>query len=211
MKYLKRDIVFILLFQILASILVFIETAHSKENWLCTDTPSQRQGGAIYACGIGVGETETLARLDAFDNSKIEFERICEASADCREHKVVAQPERTTCDHENGTYKCYRLTIFLIEKPEPTKDKKVVEFEPYKYEEKGPILKKGMSKKDVLKYFGEPNDIKKYAILPGEPEHMMLFYEGPLCSSRTFCSLTIYQGKLDSWKDIGPAYTEDLK
>jgi len=87
------------------------------QTWFCTEESSRREKGQISACGVGAGTTEDQARLDAANHAKAEFDHICNASSDCKDHEVFVEPRRTTCEQERGGFKCYRLIVYLIGKP----------------------------------------------------------------------------------------------
>lgn len=86
----------------------------ASDEWMCSESASQRDGNIVSACGTGIGADEGQARLAAFDNAKAEFDRICGSSSDCGNHKYVAEPKRTTCGQEGSHYKCYRLVLYAI-------------------------------------------------------------------------------------------------
>lgn len=65
-------------------ILLFPIYAVAAEQWICVEASSQKQGKVISACGIGMGKNENEARLNAFDNAKTEFQRVCLSSDDCK-------------------------------------------------------------------------------------------------------------------------------
>lgn len=94
--------------------LVLVSTVFAAENWLCTTESSQARGNQVFSCGIGYGRDEDAARTKAFESAKSEFNRLCEISSNCRGRTVSVDPKRTTCDGENGKYKCYRLIVFTI-------------------------------------------------------------------------------------------------
>lgn len=94
--------------------LFFSVNASAIDSWLCLEESSQREGNTIRSCGIGSGKDENAARLDALDNAKEEFNRICDSSSDCKNHEVRAIPQRTTCERDSGQYRCYRLIVYAI-------------------------------------------------------------------------------------------------
>ncbi len=87
---------------------------HAQDQWLCTEEASQRHNDTIFACGVGSGADEGEARLAAFDNSKAEFNRICDSSSDCAGHKITTLPRRTSCELVGSLIKCYRLILYTI-------------------------------------------------------------------------------------------------
>lgn len=95
--------------------LFFLEDIHAADNWLCKEESSQRSGNSIQSCGIGKGESEDVARVNAFENSKKEFTLVCDNSDDCIGRKVSISPQRTSCEPtKNGEFICYRLVNFTI-------------------------------------------------------------------------------------------------
>lgn len=89
-------------------------SAFAAEDWLCTEESSERRGNQVYACGVGQGPMESLARYNALLHAKREFYELCNISADCKDHKILAEAKRTSCLHRKG-YKCYRLVVFTIQ------------------------------------------------------------------------------------------------
>lgn len=103
-------------------ILFFLMVSTAKaDQWLCTEAASQRSGDTIKSCGVGTGSDEAQARAQALDYAKHEFKSICEASSDCVNHYVTAQPMRTACSKEDGIYSCQRLVVFTIHGAVPEK------------------------------------------------------------------------------------------
>lgn len=87
----------------------------ANADWLCTEEASQRRDNSILACGVAVASNEDQARHQAFNNSQAEFNRVCNASDDCKGHQVKAIPQRTSCTETDEGYRCYRLVEFTIE------------------------------------------------------------------------------------------------
>lgn len=96
------------------ALLLFFSTAFASENWLCTSQASQVQGDKVLACGVGHGADEDRARAKAFISSQAEFNRLCNASTNCKGKTVSIEPKRTTCDQEGSQWKCYRLLVFTV-------------------------------------------------------------------------------------------------
>ena len=92
----------------------FVSSAFAVEDWLCKEVASQRSGNLIKSCGVGIGADENEARATAFENAKKEFGRVCTISSDCRGRSITVQPERTSCEKDQGKCKCYRLIVFSI-------------------------------------------------------------------------------------------------
>ena len=205
-------------------ILTLIVSSESiaADSWLCTEASSQRHGDSILACGIGNGKDENTARLTGFDNSKIEFDRICKSSDDCRNHNITVQPERTSCEKENGTYKCYRLIVFTIGpvaettgnyssknlKTNDSPDK----FEPFVYEKtlQYPKVKRGMAKKDLLAQFGVPVSTVDIHF-PDWSDGLDFRYKGKMCVDDYVCHVKVRKDEVHDWSDIKPIYSGDLE
>jgi len=96
-----------------ALILFFISaTSFSKESWLCTSESSQIENDRVLACGIGEALTEGAARKQAFNSAKAEFNHVCDVNTFCGAHKYAVEPKRTTCEHLEVGWKCYRLVVY---------------------------------------------------------------------------------------------------
>jgi hypothetical protein len=209
--------------------------AAAADNWLCTQEASQRKGSVILSCGIGSGADENAARLSAFDAAKAEFAKICSVSDDCKNHLISAQPRRTACEqNEPNVYRCYRLIEFDIgqtaktendwtssvsTKPDakPTMGTIVSDhpdnFQPFSYEQIAnlPKVRRGMSKKKLLEAFGVPRSVSNYDSAEGPPIQQMAF-TGSMCLYQdSLCFVTVRAGKVESWDNFKPIYTEDLK
>lgn len=89
--------------------------ALSKEKWFCTDDQAMRSANTLSICGVGTAENEGWARKRSLDNAVNEFQVMCELSSDCKQHKIVVDPKRSTCFKEEGKFTCHRLFIFTIE------------------------------------------------------------------------------------------------
>lgn len=182
--------------------------------WLCTEASSQRRGSSVYSCGVGIGKDENAARLNAFDNAKSEFKRICSASDDCKGHNITVSPERTSCDKNSDSYKCYRLIVFTIGEPSKNKDSAIAQEAPEKFEAfraesiaNLPKVKKGMTKKELFEAFGKPDSMGEYWT-----DSYNAHYHGDVCESKwTPCSVSITKGRVDSYSNINVIYTTDLE
>lgn len=87
----------------------------SADDWICKEESSMVKGNTIKACGVGTDKDENEARTQAFNNAKAEFDRVCNASDNCKDHEVTVEPKRTTCDSDNGQTKCYRMVEFTFD------------------------------------------------------------------------------------------------
>ncbi len=65
-------------------------------------------------CQAAISTKKKIAPDLAFENSKIEFDRVCAASDDCRNYKVQADPKRTMCKKTPDGFRCHRLINFEI-------------------------------------------------------------------------------------------------
>src|SRR5262249_21480057 len=91
-------------------IMTLIASKVNAEGWFCHEGSSKRNGNVIEACGISrgyVAEKEDLAREEAFNNAKKEFDNICDLSSDCKDKNVSLRPMRTECVLENARLTCY--------------------------------------------------------------------------------------------------------
>lgn len=196
----KKALAFLIL---LSPMLAETDSSGAETSWLCTEEASQRLENSIMSCGIGTGKDENQARLNAFDQAKNEFNKICDTSVDCRKHEISAEPRRTTCQQDGKGFKCYRLVAFYIAKAQvSSKDASASNFKTMNGNTK---LTRGMSKKDLVAKFGTPISIgdlgtqKKLYGYSGE----MCNYEGQLCFVR------VKNGKVQSWSDFKVIYSQD--
>lgn len=185
----------------------------AEENWLCVEASSTRDGNVIQSCGIGRGPDENSARLRAFDNAKIEFDKVCESSDDCKGHEVTVKPERTSCSKAGQDFKCYRLIVFTISEREKVVPKR--EGQPYQFnstnknvDNRYPKVKVGMKKGELLKLFGPPMSIKS-SFIKGRtiPFYM---YIGEMCDYTKVCGVHVLNGKVISIHDFNPLNTDQL-
>jgi len=196
-------------------ILIFIlgTMAAASDQWLCTEAASQRYGNVISSCGIGVGNDENSARLAAFDNAKIEFQRICENSDDCRDHQINIEPKRTACQDKGGHYKCYRMVEFSIKDEKPITPiaalKASLPQTTKASEQKIAKIKPGMMKAEILSNLGPPENVDQEVRMPHASfwgvKGVIFQYSGSLCSSSSYtvpmCNLSCNS----HWETIEPS------
>lgn len=174
-----------------------VTSSFAKDEWLCVEASSQRIGSEIQACGIGNGKDENSARLNAFDNARAEFTKLCEASDDCNGHEIVVEPKRTSCERVNESYKCYRMLAFTIKdkrKKSPIELKESPEiFGSFSYKDiqNLPKAKVGMKKEDLFKDFGQPVS-KGNVYLPHKDfwgtNATVFNFKGKFCANEYSCS-----------------------
>ena len=115
---------------VLFSALGVSKVTHASSEWFCDTQSSERIGNEIKTCGIGIRENKAEAIQMAFIYSQKEFRMLCEASSDCREHKIIVTPMRTECKKElshawdrvakkntkeiHESFKCTRMISFTI-------------------------------------------------------------------------------------------------
>jgi len=85
-----------------------LSSINAYADWLCTEEASQLRGDSVIACGVGLGPTEAMARQDALEKAKQEFEGICEQSYHCRGHETKVEPLRNSCSPNPKGYECVR-------------------------------------------------------------------------------------------------------
>jgi hypothetical protein len=100
---------------IIPILFAFFGSVSFGSDWLCQEEASQRHDNEIYSCGIGTGDDENSARLNAFDNAKKEFQKICELSDDCNGRQISVWPQRTACEKKGRKYQCHRLVVFGVQ------------------------------------------------------------------------------------------------
>ena len=84
--------------------------------WYCTEVSSSwmEQGKMLQTCGVGQGDNESAARLDAYNNARKEFDSICNKDTLCANKMVNIDPQRTECSESNGVYVCHRLFYYHV-------------------------------------------------------------------------------------------------
>lgn len=84
-------------------------------DWLCEEASSVRRGSEILVCGVGEGPTEDVARNKALVAAQLEFFELCGSSDDCKNHKTISSPLRTSCSPlPQGGVRCYRGLSYEI-------------------------------------------------------------------------------------------------
>lgn len=108
--------------QILTCLILIMASRSIADGWFCTDDQAMREGNTLMICGVGTSSTEGDARTEALKNSMNEFQIICNASADCKGHKIVVDPKRSTCFANPEklhaawfNFTCHRLFVFSIQ------------------------------------------------------------------------------------------------
>lgn len=104
---------------LLLSLALGLTLGHSRvaraSDWLCEEAASVRRGTEILACGVGEGPTEDVARKKALVAAQLEFLELCGSSDDCKNHKSISSPLRTTCSTlPSGQVRCYRGLSYQI-------------------------------------------------------------------------------------------------
>lgn len=92
--------------------LILATKAHA--NWFCEEGSSQKLGSTIETCGVGTGLDENQARVNAFENAKLEYSLVCNESSDCKDHKVTVTPKRTSCEKSLHGFTCWRMLAYEI-------------------------------------------------------------------------------------------------
>ena len=211
---------------LLLAMLLSSSIANASDDWLCKSQSSVKYEASIDACGIGQAATEGQARLEAFDNARQEFNKICKSSDDCDGYKINAVPKRTTCEESKGSFKCYRLIQFNIIDEPGNSDTTAVQsmakgetFVPFNVEsiKNIPKVRRGMSKKQVLATFGEPVNIRNVY------EIVIFEYSGVMCKCLNSigprahlhecaaCEVRFQNSKVYEWSGFKMENTSDLE
>lgn len=96
------------------SVLLFLYSHQLHAKWICQETASLKEGQNVLSCGVGEGETEALARENAFQNAKKEFHSLCQEDVNCKGYKTTIEPLRNSCEKTSSGYKCYRGIDYKI-------------------------------------------------------------------------------------------------
>ena len=102
-----------------ATLLHLRPVAAEAGEWLCEEASSVRRGSEILVCGLGEGPTEDVARNKALVAAQLEFFELCGSSDDCKNHKAISSPLRTSCaPTASGGVHCYRGLSYQITQEE---------------------------------------------------------------------------------------------
>lgn len=205
---------------------LFSFPVYAFDNWLCTEEASERRANAIYSCGVGVSVDEGEARAKAYDNAEREFNKICEKSFDCKDHRISVEPKRNYCDAHGDMFRCYRLVVFSIGKHKKEKElaaeqdketalETIVNAETPKIVQNvqstpNPKVRIGMSKKEILDGFGKPESVTEpHSLLPTASRDWN--YTGGWCLDARGCSIRFFEGEVEAYRDFKVDYTTDLE
>lgn len=198
----------IILTSMLLTLLPSVSYAMSAE-WLCTQEASERRDNIIASCGVGVGLTENLARVDAFESAKLEFTNICNSSDDCRNHNIVAVPKRTDCKVQDGKHICVRMIEFIIAAPKQVSASNT----PTTTSGVNAKLKVGLTKKQVIEMFGKPSDYKQQVSFSG-PMYTLTYKSTEFCTdgfNKNMCFVHFKGDKVESFSYFKLEYTDLLE
>lgn len=179
------------------------------EDWICKDASSLRSGNLIQSCGSGQSPDEDEARTQAFQHAKDEFNRLCEMDSSCKNHAVIVNPKRTTCEEKDHAYHCYRMIEFEIESNEAYHlRKKLLKQRKIAHEQRTFKVKIGMSKEELIRFIGIPDRIEEQ-----QKGEFRFFYKTMLCqqsSDYPQCSVTLKNNQVIRYWEISPIYDERL-
>lgn len=97
-----------------ATVLNFLYSASANAEWLCKEGATQSYGNTYIACGVGSGELEEVARKNALNSAKNEFEFLCKQTPTCRDYERTVRPMRSQCGKNKDIWKCYRAIEYGI-------------------------------------------------------------------------------------------------
>lgn len=196
---------------LILSILFFIDLAHAE--WFCSSVSTEKNGNTYLSCGIGQGPDEAEARANALIVAKTEFKAVCVGSSDCEGREVSIQPERTTCIKKDEGYSCHRMVIFTVGEPKDEKKLEESKSEPKPFSAlemmDKPVLKIGMTKQDLLKFFGAPDAVHRRILDKGE--FQFIFLGKKFCTFNRSCSVVVKNDKVIHQESFKPEYTEVLQ
>ena len=97
-------------------LLMFLSMNSYAAGWYCSEVASEwmDKGKILSTCGIGIGFTENEARLNAYKNSRKEFDLICGKGTTCANKVIAIDPQRTACTQDGEQYTCHRLFWYHI-------------------------------------------------------------------------------------------------
>lgn len=100
----------------LVLVLILINSLEAHSAWYCNQVASEwtENGKTLSACGVGYGKDENEARLDAFENAKMEFKNVCGKETSCAGRRVNIEPQRSECSPTEEGFTCRRLFNFLV-------------------------------------------------------------------------------------------------
>jgi len=72
------------------------------------------------------------------------------------------------------------------------------------------VLRKGMTKQDLVAAFGVPQDVAHHSTFDGK-EYLQAFYRGKYCVyAGSACYVIIENNKVKSYEHFKPVFTDDL-
>lgn len=188
---------------LLSTLPVEANAEEESVNWFCKEESSKRVDDTILSCGIGIGNDENEARLNAFENAKKEFAHVCSSSNDCNQANVYVEPKRTSCEIVGGQTKCYRLVAFTQQDMSQKLGHMTSSIGNSK---KYSPIKKNMSKKELVSTLGMP-----YTVSKDFSNRLQAFYKGDVCIySWDVCYVILEDNVVTNWEGIKPQYTEDF-
>jgi len=122
-------------------LLLLLSSTANAGGWYCKSVASEwvEAGKILRSCGIGKGDDENTARLDAYNNARKEFDVICNKDTTCANKVVNIDPQRSECSEDEDGFTCHRLFNYHITDVERRKEAVVVQqpsVEPTSVEEK---------------------------------------------------------------------------
>jgi hypothetical protein len=96
------------------SISISLISLSSHASWLCTEASSLAQNDFFYSCGVGNSNQLNIARKEALNNAKEEFNAFCTESYNCKNNEYIVSPLRTDCKKINNEFICYRGLEYRI-------------------------------------------------------------------------------------------------
>lgn len=169
-------------------------SAGAEENWFCTDGTSRRVGNELHVCGVAQSADEGSARIAALQNAKSEFDKLCDASSDCKGRAVTLDPARSDCEKQSAGFQCRRLIVFRIGEAATDASGGSRGSNRTGAEESVPKIDKGMRKSEVLALFGEPAQVDQI----NDQWITFQYMSSDFCAAQP-CTVTLYNDRVDHY------------
>lgn len=100
--------------KVLITFIIFTISTNLYASWLCKEASSLAQNDNFYSCGVATSPQLNIARKNALNNAKEEFNSFCTESYQCKNNEYIVSPLRTDCKKVDENYICYRGLEYRI-------------------------------------------------------------------------------------------------
>lgn len=173
-------------------------------DWFCTHASSRRIGSTFEVCGTGKSEDEASARINAFDHAKLEFDKICSNSSDCRGQAHDITPGRSECVRRNNFFECKRFFQFELAKEDASSERAADETKVKNF------IEKYISKRELIKRLGPPSEIVEQVGSPSDQKEF-IYTNKEFCINKTRCTVNLKFDRVERYSNFNPTFTEEVQ